>query len=72
MSKKVVITGFSGVGKSAVTSLLSDSFNRKVLDLDTEVEKQIGQKVKEKIRVDGEKSFRQKELEVFNSCLSKE
>jgi 3-dehydroquinate synthase len=72
MNKKAVLTGFSGVGKSAVTSLLSDSYGYDILDLDNEIEKKIGQKVKEKIRVDGEKSFRQVELEVFESCLSKD
>ncbi len=71
MKNKVVLTGFSGVGKSAVTSLLSESFGYRILDLDEEIENKIDQKVKDKIRVDGEKSFRQVELEVLKSCLSK-
>ena len=65
MSKKVVIIGPPGAGKSSVGRVLSDKYGLKVTDLDALVEKRVGRAVSEIIRVEGINTFRALETEAL-------
>ncbi len=70
MNVLVVLTGFSGAGKSAVAGELVKKGSN-VVDLDAAVEKKVSSKITEIIRVEGEEKFRALETEVLGELISK-
>lgn len=60
-----------GAGKSTVAALLSQKLDLPLLDLDTEIEKQAGQKVPQIIINKGELHFRRLERAVLEDLLQK-
>ena len=69
----LVITGFSGTGKSLVTREVARRLNWDFLDTDDEIVKQIGRPITEIFRDDGEARFRELEHQAIkNACEQKQ
>jgi shikimate kinase/3-dehydroquinate synthase len=65
----LIITGFSGTGKSLVAKEVARGLNWDFLDTDDEIVKQTGKPIAEIFRQDGEEKFRQLERkEVRKAC----
>jgi shikimate kinase len=62
--KNVVLTGFMGTGKTAVARELSKLLGMKIVDMDTEIEKQQGITINEIFAQYGEPRFREIEAEM--------
>ncbi len=65
---RIVLTGFSGTGKSAVGPLLAKHFGWKLLDTDEVVEKRAGKRILAIFRDDGEDAFRDLEAEAIREA----
>ena len=65
--KNIVLTGFMGTGKSEVSRELSKILGRKVIDIDTEIEKSQSMKISEIFKQSGEPGFRAIETEVIKN-----
>ncbi|MDP9180795.1 MAG: shikimate kinase, partial [Chloroflexota bacterium] len=65
---RIVLTGFSGAGKSAVGPLLAKHFGWKFLDTDEVVEKRAGKRILDIFRDDGEDAFRDLEAEAIRKA----
>ena len=65
---RIVLTGFSGAGKSAVGPLLAKHFGWKLLDTDEVVEKRAGKRILDIFRDDGEDAFRDLEAEAIREA----
>ena len=69
----LVITGFSGTGKSLVTREVARRLNWDFLDTDDEIVRQIGKPITEIFRDDGEARFRELEHQAIrNACEQKQ
>jgi len=64
----LVITGFSGTGKSLVTKEVARGLNWDFLDTDDEIIKQTGKPIAEIFRQDGEDKFRELEREMIGKA----
>ncbi|XBW36343.1 hypothetical protein QEN19_001923 [Hanseniaspora menglaensis] len=76
IKKSIVIIGMRAAGKTTFSKWAAQSLNYKWLDLDTEFESRYCNKtdmktIKEYVVVHGWESFREKETEVFQDCLTK-
>lgn len=69
MVTRVVLTGFSGTGKSTVGRLLADRLGWNLVDLDSEIERQAGVSIPEYFENEGESAFRAHEGRVFRDAL---
>jgi shikimate kinase len=67
----VVLTGFMGTGKSAVSRLLSKKLDWELIDADVEIEKAAGMKISDIFATKGEPYFRSLETEVINKLSQK-
>jgi shikimate kinase/3-dehydroquinate synthase len=67
----LVITGFSGTGKSLVAKEVARRLNWDFLDTDDEIVKQTGKPIAEIFRQDGEGKFRELEREVIRKACQK-
>ena len=68
-ARRIVLVGFSGVGKSTVARRLADSLGWQLLDMDAEIEQREGRSIPEIFRDSGEESFRRLERKVFSEGL---
>ncbi|TET57725.1 MAG: 3-dehydroquinate synthase [Dehalococcoidia bacterium] len=69
----LIITGFSGTGKSAVAREVARRLNRDCIDTDDEVVKDAGKPIAEIFRQDGEGKFRELEREaVRRACRQRQ
>jgi len=69
----LIITGFSGTGKSLVAKEVARGLNWDFLDTDDEIVKQIGKPIAEIFRQDGEGKFRELERETIRkACQQKQ
>jgi 3-dehydroquinate synthase len=59
--QRIVLTGFSGTGKSAVAPLIAKSLDWDVVDTDEIVEREAGKAILEIFRDEGEGAFRERE-----------
>lgn len=69
---KIILAGYMGSGKSVVGQELSEKFNIKFIDLDTEISKRENRTVNEIFADKGEIYFRRKEAEVLQHLLEQE
>ncbi len=72
MKKNIVLTGFMGTGKTAVGKELAKILDRKVIDIDEEIEKKKGMAVTEIFREFGEEYFRTIETETIRAFAKSE
>ncbi|KJU86304.1 shikimate kinase [Candidatus Magnetobacterium bavaricum] len=62
--KNIVLTGFMATGKTTVGCLLSDTLDRPLIDIDSEIETATKMKINEIFATHGEPHFRQLETEM--------
>jgi len=67
----LIITGFSGTGKSLVAKEVARGLNWSFLDTDDEIVKQTGKPIAEIFRQDGEDKFRELEREMIRKACQK-
>jgi len=63
--RNLYITGFMGVGKSSVGSAVAERLGRRFVDMDREIESQVGKSIADIFAQDGEDVFRDTEAAVF-------
>ena len=68
----IVITGFSGTGKSLVAKEVARGLNWDFIDTDAEIVKQSGKPISEIFQQDGEKKFRGLEHEIIEKACQQE
>ncbi|MCA9881049.1 MAG: AAA family ATPase, partial [Thermomicrobiales bacterium] len=69
---RVVLTGFSGTGKSTVAVLLAERLGWRVVDMDQELEREWGTTIPAMFRDHGEPVFRQRERDALRAALAQE
>lgn len=70
MEKSIVLTGFMGAGKSTAGELAAKKLNWEFIDIDLEIEKEIGMPTTEIFKRYGEKAFRTYEKNMIESKCS--
>ncbi|NPA54111.1 MAG: shikimate kinase [Aquificae bacterium] len=70
--KNIFLVGFMGSGKSTVGKILSEKTGLKFIDIDEEIEKKQGKKIKDIFKEKGEKFFRNLEKEEIKNLAQKE
>lgn len=63
--RNIYLTGFSGTGKSTVGALVAQRLGFRFVDLDAEIEREVGRPVPEIFRAEGEEAFRRYEAEAL-------
>ena len=66
---RVVLTGFSGTGKSTVAALLAQCLGWRKVDMDQEIERQAGMSIPAIFRDQGEAEFRRREREALRAAV---
>ena len=69
---KIVLIGYMGSGKSAISQKLSDKLDYKVIDLDDYIEEMEGNKISDIFATKGPIYFRKKESEYLKLLMGKE
>jgi shikimate kinase len=69
MSKKLVLIGPPGAGKSTVGKSLAKLLNQEFIDTDREIERITGRKISEIFVEDGEEFFRSVEVKTVTDLL---
>jgi 3-dehydroquinate synthase len=69
---RIVLTGFSGAGKSAVASIIARELAWDVADTDEMIQRAAGKSILEIFRDEGEKAFRDREVEAIREACSRE
>jgi len=67
--KDLILTGFMGTGKSTVGQILSDCYGLPFIDLDREIEQQVGTNIRSIFEERGEAAFRLMERTVLSGLL---
>lgn len=67
----IVLIGFMGSGKSSVARELAHLLSCEVVDTDTQIERQSGQRISDIFRDQGENAFRRLESDVLRDALSR-
>jgi len=65
--RNIILTGFMGTGKTAVGKELARLLDRKLIDVDTEIEKAEGMNINEIFKQLGEQRFREMEADMIKS-----
>jgi shikimate kinase len=71
-TKRLVLVGFMGAGKSTVGPLVAARLGWEFLDMDARLEERLGMPVAEVFRARGEEGFREEEEAVARELLSRE
>ena len=69
---RIVLTGFSGTGKSAVASIVAEKLGWEVADTDEMVQRAAGKSIPDIFREDGEDCFRDLEVRAIREACSRE
>ncbi len=69
--KNIFLVGFMGSGKSTVGKILARKLGMEFIDIDEEIEKEEGMRIKDIFREKGEKYFRQLERKKIEGFLDK-
>ncbi len=69
---RIVLTGFSGAGKSAVSSIIARELEWDVADTDEMVQRAAGKTILDIFRDYGEDAFRDREVEAIRAACSRE
>jgi shikimate kinase/3-dehydroquinate synthase len=69
---RIILTGFSGTGKSAVAPIVAAHFGWQVIDTDPIIEKRAGKPILDIFRDDGEAAFRDLEAEALKEACRQE
>ena len=69
-TRKIVILGFMGCGKSEVARQLAKNLDRQMVDLDSEITTSVGRSPAQLIVEDGEREFRQIESNILRKVLA--
>lgn len=72
MGKNVVLVGFMGTGKSVVGKILAEKMERKFVDLDEEIVKDVGMTINDIFEYYGEDHFRDLESKKIEGLSSKD
>jgi shikimate kinase/3-dehydroquinate synthase len=72
LPSRIVLTGFSGTGKSAVASIVARGLGWDVADTDEMVQRSAGKSILDIFRDDGEGAFRDLEREAIREACSRE
>ena len=67
---KIILLGYMGSGKSTIGKALANELNLSFVDLDHEIEKQMGMTISDFFETSGELKFRRLENEVLNNVLA--
>ncbi|MHC5310149.1 shikimate kinase [Myroides sp. LJL116] len=67
--KKIILLGYMGSGKSTIGQKLAQQLHLPFIDLDQQIEKQLGKSVSDIFKEHGEIYFRKKEHEILHSLL---
>ena len=65
----IALIGFMGAGKSCVARELATRYGRDCVDLDDQIEEKVGKSVAQIFQENGEKRFRELELEALQEAL---
>ncbi len=68
-TKHIVLTGFSGAGKSTIGPELATKLKRSFVDTDAQIVEQVGLSIKDIFEQKGERAFREIETEVITTNL---
>ena len=68
----IYLVGFMGSGKSTVGKILAERLGMQFIDLDEEIEKQEGMKIKDIFKEKGEKYFRELERKKLEEIIQKD
>jgi shikimate kinase/3-dehydroquinate synthase len=69
---RVVLTGFSGTGKSTVAALLAERLGWRAVDMDEVIERQAGMSIPAIFREHGEADFRQRERDALRDAVGQD
>jgi len=69
---KIILIGFMGSGKTTVASILAKKLNLEVIEMDDLIIKKFGKSINQIFNQDGEERFREMEIEVSKSLISKD
>jgi len=69
---KIILIGFMGSGKTTVASILAKKLNLEVIEMDDLIIKKSGKSINQIFNQDGEERFREMEIEVSKSLMSKD
>ena len=71
--QRIVLTGFSGTGKSVVAPIIAEQLGWEVVDTDPLIEERAGKRILEIFRDEGEQRFRELEAEALReACLRRD
>jgi shikimate kinase/3-dehydroquinate synthase len=68
--ERVVLTGFSGTGKTTVARLAAERLGWRAIDVDAEIERAAGMTIPTIFRVQGEVAFRERERTILRASLA--
>lgn len=69
---RIVLTGFSGTGKSTVAGLLAQRLDWRSVDMDEEIERQAGASIPAIFREHGEAEFRRRERDALRAAVAQD
>ncbi|WP_093194043.1 shikimate kinase [Salimicrobium halophilum] len=72
MEQPIALIGFMGVGKTTVGSLLSEKLSRPFIDVDKEIERHHGMKIRDMFATYGESMFREEEKKFITHYAKQE
>ncbi len=68
--QRIVLTGFSGTGKSLVARIVAERLGWRVIEIDSVVERAAGRSILDIFRRDGEERFRELEADALREACN--
>ena len=72
MKSNIALVGFMGTGKTVVGKMLADKLGKRFIEVDALIEQRAGKTIPEIFQQDGEKVFRELEIEATGDAAEKE